>query len=402
MRAAWALLFWLLPGGVAAQAGISGTVRDSVTRQPLPFASVFLVNTTLGATTNEQGHYVLPAVPAGRYEVAATYLGHRLRQQSAVMGGAPLTIDLALPPAAQALGEVVVRPRPALADDYQRFLELFLGTSSFARQCQVRNPTDVQVDYDPATRTLTAGAARQPLLVDNLALGYRLTFYNLYFRAAFADQSATLTTLSQVVFKELTGTSKQQKQWAANRLRAYQGSFMHFLRSAYVGDVVQQGFRLQRLQRLPNRRWAAADSLVRARQASGEILNQNSLPPSVWQHLAEPHVVSILYKPYLPPDSVRRAEASGRVWLRFRDLLAVTYEGERPDANFRLPGALSGRPLPRYQESVLHLQPPPAAQVEPNGVPTQPLALLTEGYWGFEKIGELLPLDYLPPAFPTH
>ncbi|MEJ7659881.1 MAG: hypothetical protein WKG07_09765 [Hymenobacter sp.] len=44
-------------------------------------------------------------------------------------------------PAAEALDEVVVRPRPALADDYQRFLELFLGTSSFARQCQVRNPT---------------------------------------------------------------------------------------------------------------------------------------------------------------------------------------------------------------------------------------------------------------------
>ncbi len=113
-------------------------------------------------------------------------------------------------------------------------------------------------------------------------------------------------------------------------------------------------------------------------------------------------LVSILYKPYLPPDSVRRADAGGRVWLRFRDLLAVTYDGERPDASFRLPGAVSGRPLPRYQESVLHLLQPPAAEVEPNGVTSQPLALLTEGYWGFEKIGELLPLDYLPPAFPTH
>ena len=402
MRAGWLFLLWLLPGLALAQAGLSGTVRDSVTRQPLPFASVFLVNTTLGATTNEQGHYVLPAVPAGRYEVAATYLGHRLRQRSAVVSSAPLILDLALPPAAQALGEVVVRPRPALADDYQRFLELFVGTSTFARQCQVRNPTDVQVDYDPAARALTAGAVRRPLLLDNLALGYRLTFYNLSFRADFADQSATLTTLSQVVFKELAGTDKQQKKWAANRLRAYQGSFMHFLRSVYVGDVVEQGFRLQRLQRLPNRRWAAADSLVHARQASGQILNQNSLPPSVWQHLAEPHLISILYEPYLPPDSVRRADAAGRVWLRFRDLLAVTYDGERPDANFRLPGVVSGRAGPRYQESVVQLQPPPAAELAPNGVPVLPLALVTEGYWGFEKIGELLPLDYLPPAFPTH
>ncbi|NML67772.1 carboxypeptidase-like regulatory domain-containing protein [Hymenobacter sp. RP-2-7] len=391
------LLLLLLPAWVGAQ-GISGTVRDSLTQQPLPFASVFVVNTTLGATTDEQGHYALPALPPGRYEVAAAFLGYRLRRQAVVVAAAPLTVNFALPPAAQALGEVVVRAHPALAADYQRFQELFLGASTFSRQCQVRNPAAAQVDYNPQTRQLTASTPTQPLVVDNPALGYQLTFYDLDFRASFADETVTVTTLSQVVFKELPGSAAQQRRWAANRLRAYQGSLLHFLRASYAGQLAEQGFELRRLQRLPNRRWAQADSALRALQATGKLVNQRDLPAETWRHLSEPHTISILYRPLLPLDSVRRVAADGGVQLRFRDLLAVTYAQERPDANYRLPGPGFSQIRPRYQESVLRLQPPLVAEIEPNGVLTQPLAVLTEGYWGFEKMGELLPLDYQPPS----
>ena len=47
-----------------AQGGrITGVVQDSVTHEPLPFSSVFLANTTLGATTNENGAFTLERVP---------------------------------------------------------------------------------------------------------------------------------------------------------------------------------------------------------------------------------------------------------------------------------------------------------------------------------------------------
>ncbi|RZK93708.1 MAG: carboxypeptidase-like regulatory domain-containing protein, partial [Hymenobacter sp.] len=133
----------------AAQVTISGTVRDSLTHQPLPFASVFLANTTRGATTDAQGHYALAGVPAGRYELAATYVGYRLKQRPLVVADRNELVDVSLPPAAQQLAEVVVRPNPHRAADYQRFLELFLGTSTLAKQCRVRNPDAVQIDYDP-------------------------------------------------------------------------------------------------------------------------------------------------------------------------------------------------------------------------------------------------------------
>jgi hypothetical protein len=187
MRALAALLLvLLLPKLASAQATITGTVRDSLTRQPLPFASVFLANTTRGATTDAQGRYTLSAVPAGRYELAATYLGYQLRQRQVVVSGGNVALDIQLLPASQQLSEVVIRPNPNREADYQRFLELFLGQSTFAKQCRVRDPDAVRIDYDAQQKLLTASVPHA-LEVDNLALGYRLTFYDLCRRVNGGD-----------------------------------------------------------------------------------------------------------------------------------------------------------------------------------------------------------------------
>ncbi|GAB3636111.1 hypothetical protein GCM10027422_17010 [Hymenobacter arcticus] len=378
----------------AAQVTISGTVRDSLTRQPLPFASVFLANTTRGATTDAQGHYALTGVPAGHYELAATYLGYQLRQRALVVAaGAVGPFDMALPPAAQQLAEVVVRPNPHRAADYQRFLELFLGTSTLAKQCRVRNPDAVQIDYDPERNVLTASAPHA-LEVDNPALGYRLIFYDLDFQANFARDEQTVTSLSHLAFRELPGGTARQRRWAANRQRAYAGSLLHFLRSVHANQVAEAGFEVQRLRRVPNRRWARADSVRRLTLAAGQLTGQVSLPDSIWQALKQPRVLNYLFAPLLPPAGYRRA-AAGRVWLRFPDLLAVTYLRAKPDANYH---QLSLTLTPgREQASVLHLTQNTEAELDAIGTPTDPLALLSEGYWGFMQMGDLLPLDYQPP-----
>jgi hypothetical protein len=398
MRAAFAALFFVLslPKLTSAQATITGVVRDSLTRQPLPFASVFLANTTRGATTDAQGHYALMGVPAGHYALAATYLGYQLRQQQVAVANSTITIDFLLPPAAQQLSEIVVRPNPNREADYQRFLELFLGQSTFAKQCRVRDSDAVRIDYDAQQKLLTASVPHA-LEVDNLALGYRLTFYDLDFQASFADQLMLMTTLSKIVFRELPGSAGKQRRWAANRQHAYLGSYPHFLRSLYANTVAQEGFRVQRLRRVPNLRRAAADSVLHARRAAGLPLDQASVPDSIWKLLRQPRTLSFLYTPTLPPDSVRHA-ANGHVWVRFHDLLAVTYERARPDSNYQQSGTASGQPLPRYQESVLHLRQRPEAELELGGVSLLPLAFMTEGYWGFQKMGEFLPLDYVPTS----
>nr|WP_277881379.1 carboxypeptidase-like regulatory domain-containing protein [Hymenobacter cyanobacteriorum] len=387
----FALLFLFSSLGAAAQGTLSGTVRDSLTRQPLPFASVFLANTTRGATTDAAGHYVLAGVPAGRYELAATYLGYQLRQRPVAIGAGEQRQDLGLLPAAQQLAEVVVRPNPHREADYQRFLELFLGTSTRAKQCRVRNPEALQIDYDAERNRLTATTARA-LEVDNQALGYRLTFYDLDFTADFADQQLTVTSLSHLVFRALPGGAGRQRRWAAARAQSYAGSYLHFLRSVYTNSVAEAGFEVQRLRRVPNRRREVADSIRRAIYHSGAV-GQAAVPDSVWRLLQQPRALTYLFQPLLPPASYRRA-AGTQVWLRFPDLLAVTYPHGRPDANYH---ELSLTLTPgREQASLLHLQVPVEAELDPTGTPTVPLSLLTEGYWGFLQTGDLLPLDYQP------
>lgn len=184
-------------------------------------------------------------------------------------------------PAAQQLTEIVVRPNPNREADYQRFRELFLDNSTLSHQCRILNPDGERVNYDPQQNVLTASVPHV-LVVGNPALGYRLTFYQLDFQAEFANQNADLILLTQVVFKDLPGSARQQKRWVTNRQKAYLGSYQHFLRSIYINRVAAEGFRVQKLRRVPNPRRLAADDALRQRQYQG---NTGTLPNSLLKAL---------------------------------------------------------------------------------------------------------------------
>jgi hypothetical protein len=386
----WLLLLLSQAGPAVAQVVLSGTVRDSLTRQPLPFASVFLANTTHGTTTDAQGHYRLAGMPTGTYTLTASYLGYALRQQPVRLATEPLVVDMQLPAATQALAEVVVRPHPHHAEDYPRFLDLFLGTSTRAKQCRVRNPTVIQLDYDPEQNVLVASISA-PLEIDNVALGYRLTCYDLNFRADF--KAHTTTSLSQLAFRALPAGAARQRRWAAARLRAYRGSQMHFLRAVVSNTVAAEGFEVQRLRRVVNQRRAIADSIWQTILASTRPGEQALMPDSIRRRLKEPPQYAYLFTPLLEPANFRHTR-QGRTWLRFADLLAITYPRGQPDANYH-DLALTLTPG-REITAVLHLTSPPEAELEASGVPRQPDAVLSEGYWGFLQLADLLPLDYQP------
>ncbi|RAK65211.1 carboxypeptidase-like regulatory domain-containing protein [Hymenobacter edaphi] len=378
-----------------AQATISGEVRDSVTQAPLAFASVFLANTTRGATTDAQGRFSLPGVPAGTYDLVCSYLGYRLARQSVRVGTAPVVAQLRPAPLSQQLAGVVIRPHRNKPEDYQRFVELFLGSTAFSRQCRIRNPDGVRVAFDAQTGELTAEAADY-LQVDNAALGYRIRFYGLHFQINFREQ--VLSYYAWPVFEELpTRSGAKRAHWAANRLAAYRGSLTHFLRSVRTGQLAAEGFVANRLRRVPNMRWVRADSLLRLERLrhAHEVWHPAD---SLLQQLREPPQYAYLYTRPLPADSLRRPGPGGAPVLRFRDLVQVTYQREKPDPAYTLPHRL-GEPAvrPEQQISVLHLL-QPAVEITPTGQLVDPLAVFTEGYWGFEKIGELLPVDYEPPT----
>jgi hypothetical protein len=393
-----------LPRLVAAQTSISGIVRDSLTQQPLPFASVFLANTTLGATTSEQGNFTFPRVPAGTYDLVISYIGYRLGKQTVVVGTQPQQLALRLSPSANRLGEVVVHARPTRPEDYQKFVELFIGTSTFSQQCRIRNPKAIRVDYDAAKKELSA-SADEFVQVDNQALGYRLKYYGMQFRCNFEQQ--VVIFYGQPVFEELTPrNARQQRQWLANRLVAYRGSLTHFLRSVHHNSVAAEGFQAQKVRIIPNPHFPRADSLRRdlLRLRRTTVLSAAD-QDSIQRWHAVPASFMLLYPAARPIDSLRRVAADGTIFLHFTDELQVAYFGEAPDPRYGRPMAALdklGTPAPtQLQVSRLNLV-TPEVKIQPNGSLVNPLAVFVSEYWGFEKMGEFSPLNYLPPSLPPH
>ena len=384
-----------------AQGKLTGVVLDSVTHEPLAFSSVFLANTTLGATTTEQGKFEFPKVPAGTYDVVGSYLGYRLAKQSVTMTGAAQQLKLELAPTGNQLGEVVVKPEPNKPEEYEKFAKLFIGGSTFSAQCRISNPDDVRVFYDDSTKTLTA-QAKEFVQIDNEALGYRLKYYGLYFAAN--DDDGSISYYGQPVFEELKPRDeRQRKQWAANRLTAYTGSFMHFLRSVYNNRVQAEGFLTQQIIVGPNPRFERADEerlALLARQPDNKVTAAEQDSLDKWEDMA-PVIATLNQKP-LPIDSIRRVGTNGRrTFLRFTGELQVAHFGEAPDPLYRRPMSPLGYPKIPYpakrQVSRLKLQGREAA-IQANGSLLNPLDVYNGEYWGFEKIGEFLPFDYMPPT----
>src|SRR5688572_7831577 len=64
-----------------AQSGsITGKVTDAASMEALPFAHVFINQTTIGTTTDEKGHYKLENIPVGEHLIVYSFVGYSSHQ----------------------------------------------------------------------------------------------------------------------------------------------------------------------------------------------------------------------------------------------------------------------------------------------------------------------------------
>ena len=86
---------------------VSGTITDQ-NGNPLPFVSVFLENTYVGTTSNEQGQYELTARNTSKYIIVFQYLGYKTKKQKFVFEEFPQKLNIQLEEENITLNEVVV------------------------------------------------------------------------------------------------------------------------------------------------------------------------------------------------------------------------------------------------------------------------------------------------------
>ncbi len=360
------ILLCLLPFGSPAQTTtvtMIGTVTDDQTGEPLPFANVYLNNSSIGTTTDEQGRYTLTNLPVGNLDMAVSYLGyapikHTLRFEM------PGTVKVLFKMRqGMELEKLVVFSKKGRKwkQRLKTVSRELLGTGRFARACRLLNPEVLRIWEDEDGHLLAESVS--PLQIENRALGY-LIYQDLsdfdYYRTIMYYGGNTRFELLE------PETTAEKTRWRANRIEAYQSSLKHLLTSMVSDSLHENGFRV--FQEIP-------DSLRVASSDSGASYPPHSIKKHLNTRIKEVEGANLIQ--------------AGKLATERRIVSATKLEVF--DLNKRAHSRYSDMP---YAQSVIHL-PQGYAVITLQGWLVVPMGIEIGGDLASNRFATLLPADWV-------
>jgi hypothetical protein len=226
---------------------VHGKVLSTDNKQPLQGASVFAQNTTIGTVTDAEGNFKI-YLPDGGYSLVITYTGYNTESRRISNADAnDKNIVFELSQKEKEMADVAVVATSEVKDGWEKygsfFLDQFIGQTTNSRHCTIKNKEAVKFYFSKKRNRLKV-LATEPLLIENQALGYNIKYTLDSFTHEYNTQVSLYT--GYPLFEELPAAdSVQQLKWMAARQQAYKGSMLHFMRSLYNKELVQQGFEVQ-------------------------------------------------------------------------------------------------------------------------------------------------------------
>lgn len=371
---------------------IRGIVINAEDSTPLSHAIVYLSNTTFGTTTSEDGSFYLNDIPSAQYDLVVSYLGFKGTAVQVNTLSAE-NIRIALSPDTSKLKEVVVTFNKDWNKNYTLFRKYFLGQDDNAVKCEILNPQTLLFTYDSNSTLLTAHA-QEPLIIVNKMLGYKI-YYQLKFFQLDLSKNRT-TYLGYPHFEELKAKNKSQLQsWERERKTAYLGSLNHFLRALYLKQLWEQGFVVKRLSIAKKRN--ISNKEIQDEWTGDEYRSVDTLFIRQDKANKNSDIYTIYPENIAYDDIFHKQDQKSYGAISFSNSLYVTYIKAREDYNYitiRHPDDYDNY-APAYQSSILSMR---SSQVTlyKNGNLNDPLGIMTEGYWSYKQVADLLPLDYNP------
>lgn len=448
------LLFVALP--LAAQKTITGKVL-TIKDVPLEGAAVYLNNTSIGTTTNEDGEFEL-TLKEGTYDLIASFLGFETVQFSLDTETINQSITFKLTPKANMLNEVIVSNRRNKISPEDRtyflsqFKRSFLGRTNLSFECKIVNEDVIDFDYNKLSGVLEAYAS-EPIIIDHKGLGYRI-YYDL---VHFELEPKRVTFLGYTRYENLKGSKRKKRKWKKKRRVAYNGSLTHFLQSVMNNTVKQEGFVVDHFKRIPNPARPSDSMIASARKklrilrgtngqksfklVSNKNLNDKKTRDKLLRKVTENKAIKKNLEVEVLKDKdfsvrinedgtfeattkasfnrerdslmeiIRKARLDRLVDVDIKQNLTTSEFSKNINDNYYLsfPHYLRikymkepeednyrrGAAKLNYQLSLVTLY-VDRAKIDPIGVLVNPLEMFLEGYWSYEKIGDALPLDYDP------
>lgn len=344
-------LFILLACKLSGQTTVTGVVSDSL-NNPIASASVYLSKTTVGTLTDSKGFYSLTIPQQGVYEMIISCIGYQSDSRFISADGKIQTICIKLPVNLVRLNEVKIRSKDEYRlKNYTQFIKLFIGETTNAQNCKIKNPEDLHFYRDDKNKTLNGFSVR-PLRIENRALGYLINYdlndfsYNL--------ETGFLRFKGDHFFQPLTGAPRDIKRWEHNRLSAYYGSRMHLFRAIFSDSLIHENFEIFE---------SKADSVT------NEFL---------------------IIKP-IEENSLRLSKTSNYMTIFYNTPLVIDYTDNHPE----LSTALTGFTPWKVRSTIVFSD---FINVYRNGYYDNPYSITWGGAMADERIADMLPYDFMPHA----
>jgi len=233
--------------GQAATVTLTGTVTDEATGELLPFANVYINNSSIGTTTNEKGAYTLANLPIGNIDVAVSYLGYTPIKETLRFEQPGLKkVMFKMRQGVELEGVIIFSKRSKKREQRLKIVTReLLGSGRFAKSCKILNPDVLKISLEDNGH-LTAEAI-SPLKIENRALGY-LIYQDL---SDFDFYEGKVYYGGNTRFELLKPANEEEKnRWRSNQETAYQGSLKQLLTSMVTDSLRENGFRV--FQEIPD------------------------------------------------------------------------------------------------------------------------------------------------------
>ncbi len=350
----------LLGHGLQAQT-IKGKVQDAKTLEILPFANVFLNNTTIGTTSDVKGNFELRSIKQpGTYELIVSFVGYEtFKTELSLTVDETVNAEIKLEPSKLELGNIDVKGArdEVWEKQLKKFEKSFLGRDKMAAACKILNPWVIDF-VEGGIQGKFIATADDPIEIFNLALGYKVMFYLKLF---WVDKTG-YSIVGNARFEEMQSPDvNEQEQWQVNRKLSYQRSSHHLFKAMIDHRIGGEGFRL----------YTEKPEYENATTRSANFGNE----------------LGKVVMRYDTSALVQPAEETGFYKIKMKGRVEVHYVNER--AAIR-----TYRDTP-HQVSWIKLS-KDSIIVNKDGFELNPLDVSLSGEMSADRVARMLPLDYVP------
>jgi hypothetical protein len=345
-----------------AQVFITGKVLDNASGRPLENANIYLNNSTKGTITNELGQFKLGPFNNGFYELVATYVGYEPALYNTQINGKALQIIFRLNRRDEALKEVLVLSQSTRKLYLNLLREHFIGITEPAENTKILNEDAIRF-IAADTKNGIKAYSDTTLIIKNTFTGYQIAFELQEFNLDRDNGRTSFFGYSRYIPLK-PRSSAQQNRWQKHRKQCYVGSTLHFYHSLVNNSLAENQFSLTQILPPPI---DSSGKTIRTMQIGKIVIEKQVLTLS---------------------DSLQQVY---QFWCKGK--LQVFYGQNPAGKEFLKSKTFLNQPSAGVISTIQFLEP---AILDFTGAMANPTALLYSGWWAFEKLANMLPLDYRP------